>query len=114
MVSEIRTATGSEVFEAIRSRYREASNKDKSSMLDESVAIVVCHWKHAVRLLGHGNEPVDRKAPRCRGIYDEAVKQALIVVWEPSVRLFGHVCKPFLPSTGNVSPSLRIGEIDQH
>ena len=86
MVSEISTATRTEVLEAIRGWYREASKRDKSRMLDEFVAMVGCHRKHAVRLLGQRDEPVDRKVPTGRRIYDEAVRQALIVVWEAADR----------------------------
>ena len=39
MVTEISTATRTEVLGAIRSRYREASKRDKSRMLDEFVAL---------------------------------------------------------------------------
>ena len=98
MVSEISIATRTEVLEAIRGRYREASKRDKSRMLDEFVAMVGCHRKHAVRLLGQGDEPVDRKVPRGRRIYDEAVKLALIVVWEASDRICGKRLKAALPS----------------
>ena len=40
MVSEISTATRTEVLGAIRVRYREASKGEKSRMLDEFVAMV--------------------------------------------------------------------------
>ena len=40
MVGDISLATRTEVLGAIRNRYREASKKDKSRMLDEFVAIV--------------------------------------------------------------------------
>ena len=56
MVGEISTATRIEVLGAIGSRYREAAKRDKSRMLDEFVAIVGCHRKHAVRLLAHCEE----------------------------------------------------------
>ena len=83
MVGEISTATRTEVLGAIRSRYMEASKRDKSRMLDEFVAIAGCHRKHAVRLLNQdGQENSERSMPRGRRIYDEAVRQALIVVWE--------------------------------
>ena len=98
MVSEISTATRTEVLEAIRGRYSEASKKDKSRMLDEFVAMVGCHRKHGVRLLGQISEPVDRKDPRGRRIYDEAVRQALIVVWEAADRICGKRLKAALPS----------------
>ena len=40
---------------------------DKSRMLDEFVAMVGCHRKHAVRLLGQSDEPKERKVPRATG-----------------------------------------------
>ena len=98
MVSEISTATRTEMLEAIRGRYRGASKRDKSRMLDEFVAMVGCHRKHAVRLLGQRDEPVDRKVPRGRRIYDEAVRQALIVVCEAADRICGKRLKAALPS----------------
>ena len=98
MVGEISTATRIEVLGAIRSRYREAAKRDKSRMLDEFVAIVGCHRKHAVRLLAHCEEGADRALPRGRRIYDEAVRQALIVVWEASDRICGKRLKAALPS----------------
>ena len=57
MVGEISGVTRTEVLRAIRNRYREASKKDKSRMLDEFVALVGCHRKHAVRLLKQGDKP---------------------------------------------------------
>ena len=60
MAGEISLATRTEVLGAIRSRYGEASKKDKSRMLDEFVATTGCHRKHAVRLLergGNGSAP---------------------------------------------------------
>ena len=51
MAGEISLATRTEVLGTIRCRYREASKKDKSRMLDEFVAIVGCYKKHAARLI---------------------------------------------------------------
>ena len=51
MAGEISLATRTEILGAIRSRYGEASKKDKSRMLDGFVAMTGCHRKHAVRLL---------------------------------------------------------------
>ncbi len=84
MVGDISAATRTEVLGANRSRYREASKKDKSRMLDEFVAIASCHRKYAVSLLGQCEQAVERTVPRGQRIYDEAVRQALIVVWEAS------------------------------
>ena len=64
MVGDISLATRTEVLGAIRSRYREAAKKDKSRMLDEFVAMTGCHRKHAVRLLGQGEDASTRAVPR--------------------------------------------------
>ena len=98
MVGDISLATRTEVLGAIRNRYREASKKDKSRMLDEFVAIVGCHRKHAVRLLRRGAEPTPRSVPKGQRIYDEAVREALTVVWEASDRICGKRLKAALPS----------------
>ncbi len=84
MVGDISAATRTEVLGAIRNRCREASKKGKSRMLDEFVAIAGCHRKRSVRLLGQCEQVADRTVPRGQRIYDEAVRQALIVVWETS------------------------------
>ena len=99
MVGEISTVTRTEVLRAIRNRYLEASKSDKSRMLDEFVALVGCHRKHAVRLLNQvGQQSPKRSVPRGKRIYDEAVRQALIVVWETSDRICGKRLKAALPS----------------
>ena len=66
MVGEISGVTRTEVIRAIRNRYREASKKDKSRMLDEFVATTGCHRKHAVRLLERGGNGSARAVPRGR------------------------------------------------
>ena len=70
MVGDISSATRTEVLGAIRNRYREASKKDKSRMLDEFVAIAGCHRKHAVRLLRQSEDAAGRTVPKGRRIYD--------------------------------------------
>ena len=65
MVGEISTVTRTEVLGAIRNRYLEASKRDKSRMLDEFVALVGCHRRHAVRLLNQaGQQSTKRSVPR--------------------------------------------------
>jgi hypothetical protein len=66
-------------------------------MLDEFTAITGYHRKHAMRLLraGQGNGRSGRR-PR-RRIYDEAVREALIVIWEASDRICGKRLRPLLP-----------------
>ena len=67
-------------------------------MLDEFVAIVGCHRKHAVRLLKQGDKPTGQTVPKGQRIYDEAVREALTVVWEASDRICGKRLKAALPS----------------
>ncbi len=98
MVADISAVTRAEVLVAIRSRYREACKKDKSRILDEFVAIAGCHRKHAVRLLGQCEQVTDRTVPNGQRIYDEAVRHALIVVWEAPDRICGKRLKAALPS----------------
>ena len=98
MAGDISTATRTEVLGSIRDRYAEASKRDKSKMLDEFVALTGCHRKHAVRLMGQCEEAMGRSVPRGNRIYDEAVRQALIVVWEAADRICGKRLKAALPS----------------
>ena len=98
MVEGLSKATREEVLAAVRSRYRGAPKGEKSRILDEVVAMMGCHRKHVVRLLGRCTEGEDRPVVKGQRIYDEAVRQALIVVWEASDRICGKRLKAALPS----------------
>jgi len=55
------------------------------------------HRKHAMRLLRSG-APNRRSAPRPqRRLYDQAARDALIVLWEASDRVCGKRLRPLLP-----------------
>ena len=99
MAGGMSTIAREELIRTIRSRYRESTKMEKSRILDELAAVVGCHRKHAIRLLGlsaeGGAEPTVAKGRR---IYDEAVREALIVVWEASDRICGKRLKAVLPS----------------
>jgi hypothetical protein len=87
-----------EVLEALHERYRNASKIDKTSILDEFVVLAGCHRKHAIRLLT-GVDPIRHDAhPSSRQIYSEAVRQALIVLWEAADRICGKRLKAILPT----------------
>ena len=67
----------------IRDGYRVSSRMDKSRILDEFIAITGHHRKHGIRLLGEPDDDEDTPPPtRCQRIYDEAVRGAVIVIWE--------------------------------
>ena len=40
-----------EVLQAVQERYRHATKKEKTRVLDEVAALTGCHRKHAIRLL---------------------------------------------------------------
>ena len=72
--------TRKELVEALRERYRSGAFGDRIKILDEFVAVTGYHRKHAIRVLRE--EVATAKAARTRNrVYDEAVRQALIVVW---------------------------------
>ena len=88
MARNISMCTRRELVETLRKRYVGASKKEKTRILDEFTSVAGYHRKHAVRLLGCGEVSVGRKGYG-RRIYDEAVRDALVVVWEASDRICG-------------------------
>ena len=86
-----------DLLEATQPHYRRASRRERGRMLDEFVRLTGYHRKHAVRLLNA--EPAENSSaqpPRTR-CYGEAVKQALIVLWEASDRVCGKRLHPIIP-----------------
>jgi hypothetical protein len=86
--------TRKELIEALRVRYRSATFGDRIKILDEFVALTGYHRKHAI-----GREEVSTaKAARARNrLYDEAVRQALTVLWEAADRVCGKRLKALIP-----------------
>ncbi|HEV3256564.1 MAG TPA: transposase family protein [Gemmataceae bacterium] len=87
-----------ELLEVLRQRYQRAAKHDKSKILDEFVAVARCHRKHAIRLLTANAPPAADTPVVARRTYDEAVRQALIVLWEAADRICGKRLKAVLPS----------------
>ena len=78
-----------ELLGTIRDRYQHSTRKDKGRILDEFTAAPVTglHRKHAIRLLTQSNDQREHQPSLSgRRIYDEAVREAVIVVWEASRR----------------------------
>jgi hypothetical protein len=98
MSDQISKQTKSELLEALRQRYQHATKIDKTKILDEFVAVAGCHRKHAIRLLTRGGPASDAVPAMARRTYDEAVWQALIVLWEAADRICGKRLKAILPS----------------
>ena len=90
-------ATRNELVEAIAARYARSDRAEKARILDEFVAVTNFHRKHAMRLL-RGGASAGRSGPRpSRRIYDDAVREALLVLWEASDRICGKRLKPLVP-----------------
>ena len=101
-------ATRKELIEALRARYSGAPPMEKTKILDEFVALTGYHRKHAIRVL---REEANTKETRARNrLYDEAVRQALTVLWEAADRVCGKRLKALIPML--VDAMERHGHID--
>ncbi len=88
-------ATRRELKEAIGQRYRAAGRWERRQLLDEFTRVTGYHRKHALRVL---HRPFVPRPPRARQrIYDEAVRQALALLWEAADRICGKRLKALLP-----------------
>ncbi len=97
MKKELGKQSTQDLKAAIRKRYHRSSKKDKTRILDEFVAIMGCHRKHAIRLLNLNDQSLSLPHTCGRRVYDEAVKDALIILWEAADRICGKRLKPILP-----------------
>ncbi|WP_245624522.1 ISNCY family transposase [Belnapia moabensis] len=111
-------ATRNELVAAVAERYARSSRPERGRILDEFVAVTGHHRKHAMRLLrGSGAGPPARRGRRDR-VYDAAMREALIVLWEASDRVCGKRLRPLLPVLVEVmerhghlqlAPEVRVG-----
>jgi hypothetical protein len=90
--------TKSEILEAIRDRYRISSKAEKGKILHEFKLVTGYHRKHAIRLLR--NRPKNEKEPGVIGkkVYDQAVKEVLVLIWETADRICGKRLKAVIPT----------------
>lgn len=89
--------TRDELLRAVAARYRSATRAEKGRILAEFTEISGYHRKHVERLLRRGHV-VDRSRPRPeRRVYDAAVREALVVLWEAADRICGKRLKPLIP-----------------
>ncbi|WP_372613705.1 ISNCY family transposase, partial [Halomonas sp.] len=98
MAKTMTTPGRQELIGVLRERYAQGSRAEKGRILDEFTLTSGCHRKSAIRIL-NGSAELDtqpRKTTRPR-VYDDAVHQALIVMWEASDRVCGKRLKALLP-----------------
>ena len=110
--------TRNELVAAVTDRYVRSDRLERSRILDEFVAVTGHHRKHAMRLLRGGRRQDDQREQRRSRVYDVAMREALIVLWEASDRVCGKRLRPLLPVLveamdrhGHVqlAPEVRIG-----
>ena len=109
VMRQISMTTRKELVEALRVRYRGATYGDRVKILDEFAALTGYHRKHAIRLLG-GEGTAGTAIPKRNRLYDEAVRQALTVLWEAADRLCGKRLKALIPKL--VDSMERHGHLD--
>ena len=95
-MSKISAKARKELVAAVAERYQTGTATEKGCILDEFTALTGYHRKHAIRVL-NGNAPKlpGRRGRRC--LYDQAVTEALVVLWEASDRVCGKRLKALLP-----------------
>jgi hypothetical protein len=92
------TATArAELADAIRPRYSAAAAKEKRKILEQFIAATGYHEKSAIRILNSAPSSKCIHSRQRASLYDEAVRAALIVLWEASDRVCGKRLKALLP-----------------
>ena len=83
----------------LRKRYRKASRKERSAILDEFEKTTGCHRKYAIGVL-RGKRRQDKRPSRRprQALYGEEEAQALLVLWD----LFDGICSKRLRAAMNV------------
>lgn len=91
--------TDDKYLKQLQSRYRRASKKERSAMLDEFVRTTGYHRKHATAVLNGRRErvPGPIRRPR-RAVYGAEVRAALVILAD----LFDHICSKRLRAAMDV------------
>jgi hypothetical protein len=99
-MGQISMSTRDELVVALAGRYASSNRQERGRILDEFAAVSGLHRKHAMRLLrtGQPSQPGQRSGPRPgRRLYNEAIREALVVIWEASDRVCGKRLRPLVP-----------------
>ena len=97
----ISKAARKEIVETVRIRYDRSSKLEKGAILSEFTAVTGYHRKHAIRLLNPQVEARMETVIEGEHVYDEAVKVALILIWETADRICGKRLKAAIPHLMN-------------
>jgi hypothetical protein len=97
MDTKMTHAARAELTRIVQHRYRAATGAGKRKILDEFIAATGYHEKSAIRALNARTLTKPRQTRRRPSLYDEAVRAALIVLWEASDRVCGKRLRALLP-----------------
>jgi len=102
MNKQISAHTKAELIDILCRRYHNSSKPIKTQILNEFIAVSHFHRKYAIRLLnsvpGEDQRIQIRALRPGRRIYTEAMKEALIVLWEAADRICSKRLKAILPT----------------
>lgn len=90
-------ATRDELVVAVSGRYSARTRIERGLILDEFVLVTGHHRKHAMRVLRSGSSSSGAGPRRDRRVYGEAIRVALVVIWEASDRICGKRLRPLVP-----------------
>jgi hypothetical protein len=97
MATKMTHTARAELTNAVRRRYAAATGAEKRKILDEFIAVTGYHEKSAIRALNTAPVAKTRQSRVRPSLYDEAVRAALIVLWEASDRVCGKRLRALLP-----------------
>lgn len=97
MDSKMTHTARADLASRIRRRYQAATSNQKRKILDEFIAVTGYHPKAAIRVLNTEPPPKGRQSRVRPSLYDEAVRTALIILWEASDRVCGKRLRALLP-----------------
>lgn len=86
-----------ELVRVLRDRYGKVTRIEKTMILNEFVALTGYHRKHAIQVLTREFVPGGNEQKARLRVYNEAVREALIVLWEASDRVCSKRLKALIP-----------------
>jgi hypothetical protein len=92
-------ASRRELTQNLAERYAKSTRNEKQQILEQFTRVTGFHRKHAIRVLNHTARELAgglERPPRNR-VYNEAVREALIVLWEAADRICAKRLKMIVP-----------------
>ena len=92
-------ASRRELTQALAERYAGSTRSQKQQILEEFTKVTGFHRKHAIRVLNHTVRELASglERPARSRVYNEAVREALTVLWEAADRICGKRLKQITP-----------------